>query len=191
MEADWEFEIGPGAYIIDAHWPGFIDLTIHPESAALLPEARKLPALADTLARLNARSSSVWTAKCDLWPVDEQLDSDELNAAPDAIASIQACYIDLLAREPSEWNSPQQLEGICGNLCNKLRATPLRNCRADLVIRRAVLVSNHDALGITAYVIACGRNEAESTQALARALTAFADAVVSASIHTDANSLIQ
>jgi len=38
MEADWEFEVGPdtaglAAPVIDACWPGFVDLRHNPERA--------------------------------------------------------------------------------------------------------------------------------------------------------------
>jgi hypothetical protein len=69
MEADWEFEVEgetaaaeapiPEAPIIDACWPGFVDLRRNPERAWDLPEARQLPALAEALARLNAAASPV------------------------------------------------------------------------------------------------------------------------------------
>ncbi len=31
MEADWEFEVGGDAPVIEAHWPGFVDLRQNPE----------------------------------------------------------------------------------------------------------------------------------------------------------------
>jgi hypothetical protein len=30
MEADWEFEVGGDAPVIDALWPGFVDLRLSP-----------------------------------------------------------------------------------------------------------------------------------------------------------------
>ncbi len=46
MEADWEIEVGAGSPVIQGHWPGFVDLRVHPERASQLPEATELPALA-------------------------------------------------------------------------------------------------------------------------------------------------
>jgi hypothetical protein len=39
MEADWEFEVGGDAPVIEAPWPGFVDLRLHPERAWQLSEA--------------------------------------------------------------------------------------------------------------------------------------------------------
>ncbi len=61
MEADWEFEIGGGAPVIEAWWPGFVDLRRNLASIADIPEAVEVPALGDVLIRLNGHSSPVWT----------------------------------------------------------------------------------------------------------------------------------
>ena len=41
MEADWEFEVGGDAPVIEACWEGFIDLRKTPERARQLPEAAR------------------------------------------------------------------------------------------------------------------------------------------------------
>jgi len=46
MEAAWEVELGGEAPVIEAIWPGFVDLRLHPEQAWQLPEAAQLHALA-------------------------------------------------------------------------------------------------------------------------------------------------
>ena len=81
MEADWEFEIGDGAPIIEAAWAGFVDLRRTPERVNELPEVAACPFLAESLVQLNASGSPVWTSKCDFWPEVEQddFDPDELN----------------------------------------------------------------------------------------------------------------
>src|SRR4051812_38986462 len=53
MEADWEFEIGGDAPVIEANWKGFVDLCAHPERVSELTECGELPALAEALVRLN------------------------------------------------------------------------------------------------------------------------------------------
>ena len=45
MEADWEVELGGDAPIIDAFWPGFIDLQKLPNRVSEIAEIRQLPAL--------------------------------------------------------------------------------------------------------------------------------------------------
>jgi hypothetical protein len=153
MEADWEVEIGGDAPVIQVRWSGFIDLRLSPERAPQLPEAAQLPALADTLIRLNASSSPVWTSKCDVWHPDT-FDPDELDAPPGERNCFVACYIDLLPRDHQPWP---------GHL--------------DLIVRRACIAPGPLDLGVTAYFTACGLTPAAAATALASALAAFVDSL--------------
>jgi hypothetical protein len=181
MEADWEVEVGAGAPAIEAHWPGFVDLRLHPERAWQLPEAAQLPALPEALAKLNAAASPVWTSKCDFWPVVEpnEFDPDELDAPPGCAAHALGCYIDLLPRGDRQWETPAAAAAACKWLCGLLRAVPLRCCRVDFVVRRAFIAPDLTGpapldLGITAYLTACGPSAAEAAQTLAATLEALA-----------------
>jgi hypothetical protein len=184
MEADWEMEIGGGAPIIDAAWPGFVDLRIAPDRVAEIEETRAMPTLADALVRLNHATSPVWTAKCDVWRVEEPVDLNELDATPEnathGIACYLACYVDLLPRSDQQWQSPPQAAAACKALCLGLKALPLRACRADLIVRQAHIAPDTDGLGITAYLTACGADEEAARMQLARALAALADTLVAA-----------
>ena len=182
MEADWEFEIGHDAPVIDAHWAGFVDLSAYPECADNLPEAAHLLTLADTLVRLNSQSSPVWTSKCDFWsvnPKEYRLDADELDATPGMLAVACACYIDLLVRQTEQWKNPDRTAHDCETLCARLRSVQLRCCRADFVIRKAVL-AEEETFGITAYFTACGSAIEASKTVLAQALHVVTDCVLSA-----------
>jgi hypothetical protein len=186
MEADWEFEVGPDAAglaapVIDALWPGFVDLRRAPEQAWHLPEAAQLPALAEALAKLNAAASQVWTSKCDFWPRLEadEFDAGELDAPPGCYAHAMGCYIDLLPRDGQGWAQQAIAEAVCKRVCSLLRAIPLGCCRADLVIRRAFISADRMDLGITAYLTSSGPSSAEAEGTLAAALMALADALVS------------
>ena len=185
MEADWEVEIGGSAPVIEAAWPGFVDLRRDPQLAARLLETVQLPALAETLATLNAVDSPVWTSKCDVWPVVDfvSFDPDELDAPPGCAAHAMACYIDLLPRSSQQWVTPIMATAACKIVCSRLRAVPLRCCRLDLIIRRTFIGTNPPGLpnlidlGITAYLTACGPSPAEATAVLEAALQAFAGAL--------------
>ena len=186
MEADWEFEVGPDAAglaapIIDALWPGFVDLRSVPEQAWHFPEAAQLPALAEALAELNAAASPVWTCKCDFWPRLEanELDADELDAPPGCMAHAMGCYLDLLPREDQGWAQPVMAEAVCKRVCGLLRVVPLGCSRADLVIRRAFITADRMDLGITAYLTSCGPSSRDAERTLAAALTALTDALES------------
>jgi hypothetical protein len=176
VEADWEFEIAADAPVIDAAWPGFIDLRSEPARAFQLPEANQLACLPDVLLRLNASASPVWTAKCDVWEPAE-FDPDELDAPKEAALAALACYIDLLPANEQTWPTLDSIGDWCRCLCGALRPIPLRQCRADLVIRPAFLTPNQTTLGVTAYVIGCGLTASDSRAVLAKALRVFSDAL--------------
>ncbi|HEY1896441.1 MAG TPA: hypothetical protein VGG62_09235 [Terracidiphilus sp.] len=178
MEADWEVEIGGEAPVIQADWDGFIDLRLAPDCAGQLPEAAHLPALADTLVRLNSASSPVCTSKCDVWHPDT-FDPDELDAPPGERNFAIACYIDLLPRGDKPWPGPEHAVGACESLCARLRPSALRGCRADLIVRRAFLPPGRFDLGVTAYFTACGATSAEAAAVLASALAAFVNSLSS------------
>jgi hypothetical protein len=195
MEADWEIEIGNDAPIIDACWPGLVDLRAAPERVRELPEARELPALAESLARLNSADSPVWTAKCDVWrvlrPGNEDLslgtphsefDRFELDAPAESATYAMACYIDLLPRSDQQWIAPNKAIDRCEGHCARLRAVTLRCCRVDLVIRRALIAPDATNLGVTAYVTACGSTEGGALAQLESALAAFTDSVLAEAI---------
>jgi hypothetical protein len=175
MECDWEFEIAPDAPVIDGAWSGYVDLRTHPEQASRLAEVEGLPALADALSLLNSADSPVWTAKCDVWN-PEAFDPDELDAPPGEGTKALACYIDLL---PSAelWPTMDAVAGWCRRMCATVRASPLRCCRADLVIRRSFLTVGQTGLGITAYLTGCGAASSGARESLSAALALFVDSV--------------
>jgi hypothetical protein len=179
MEADWEVEAGGEAPLIDALWPGFVDLRLHPERAWQLPEVAELPTLAEALATLNGAASLVWTSKCDVWPVLEpdEFDPDELDAPPGFAAQATGCYIDLLSKSDRSWPALALAASWCKGVCAGLRAVPLRCCRVDFVVRRALISPERMNFGITAYLTACGPSEAEANRTLQAALAAFARAL--------------
>lgn len=178
MEADWEIELGGDAPVIDACWPGFVDLRQFPNRIAELPELSQLPALAATLLRLNdMRASPVWTSKCDVWPVAD-FDPLELDAPPEAARCAVACYIDLLPRSYQQWPIAKLAIAACETLCARLHSIPLSSCRVDLIIRRAFIKADLQDLGITAYLTACGLDERTVSVHLAAALAVFADSVL-------------
>jgi hypothetical protein len=176
MEADWEFEIGPGAPVIDGAWEGLVDLQTEPQRVHEITETALAPGLADALRQLNGPTSAVWTSKCDVWQ-PESFDPDELDAEEHAAPATcaLACYIDLLPRKDAEWASPAYAEACCRRVCEDLHAVGARSCRVDLVVRRALPLPGRESLGITAYLTACGITKTRAAAALSPALSALAD----------------
>jgi hypothetical protein len=176
MEADWEIEIGGNAPLIEARWPGFVDLNRHPEKARDLTEALQFEELAVALTRLNGRDSPVWTTKCDVWPTVD-FDPDEMDSPHLESLLAVACYIDLLPRDPALWLASEDALQWCKRLCARVRCLPLRSCRADLVVRGLAENTDGCEVGVTAYLSACSVTEAEAQSRLASALAVFTDAV--------------
>ena len=137
-----------------------------------------MPELAAALAQLNTDNSPVWTSKTDVFVFD-QIDFDELDAKREEAAHAIACYVDLLPRSKQQWVLPAQAEADCKLICAKLRSSRLSRCRADLVIRRAVIASDSHGLGVTAYLTACGATQDDAKLRLAECLAMFAGIVLS------------
>lgn len=178
MEADWEVEIGREAPVIDAAWPGLIDLRADPNRIHEIAEAALLPGLAQALLMLNAPRSPVWTSKCDLWEPPD-FDPDEMEADRAQAKQALACYLDLLPRGASQWTSPEMTVAACKSWCRALHSIALPNCRADFIVRRACITANCESLGVTAYVTACGAELPSAQRALTAALVIAAETVAS------------
>ena len=166
MEADWEVEIGGAAAVIEAEWPGFIDLRNDPERVHELEEVAGFAPLGKLLRALNAPASPVWTAKCDVW----EAELGEL-----------CCYVDLLpvlGRVFAEW---AEAEKFCRAVVDRLAAKPDLDSgpetTADLVIRAAV-AGQLEGFGVTAYLSAGPAAKADAEKALGTAMDALADAVL-------------
>ena len=176
MEADWEFEVGGDAPVIEAWWPGFVDLHLNPEQVFQLVEAVELPSLGPALLEVNDGASPVWTSKCGVWTRNdpEYFDPDELDAPEGGTIHAHGCWIDLLPKTGQQWPGPAMAEAACRQWCACLRSLPLRSCRADLIVRRAFFLPDRMGLGITAYLTACGVTAIEAQAVLQQALTPFA-----------------
>ena len=177
MECDWEIEIAPDAPVIDAVWEGYLDLRANPQRVKYIGETAQLPALAEVLVRLNSASSPVWTAKCDVWPL-EIFDPDELEADRNTANSALGCYIDILPSRTQPWSTLDSIANWCRRLCLEMRGRLLRNCRADIIVRRACLNQESVGLGITAYLSACGPAANDAAKALSDGLFVLANSVL-------------
>lgn len=177
VEADWEFEVGGDAPVIEAWWAGLVDLRQSPASVVDIPEAVELPTLGDVLIRLNGAFSPVWTSKCGLWTSDdfELFDADEFDAPAGGTAYTHGCYIDLLPRDEGQWATADGIAAACKSWSAGFRRLPLRSCRADLVIRSAFTPPERMHLGVTAYLTGSGFTAIEALAALGAALARFAD----------------
>ena len=187
MEADWEVEVGGSAPVIEAHWPGFIDLRAEPMRIADVTETKAFPPLAELLLALNSVGSPVWTSKCDVWEPE-----------PGTLA----CYVDLLPLRGGVFAEWERAEAFCRVLVKRIapRAVPAVETQPGhhpililsdemgsaatitLVVRRAI-TEQAEGFGVTAYFSAdsqCHPNAATATEA---AMVAFSDALAKAPSH--------
>jgi hypothetical protein len=169
MEADWEFEVGGGAPVIEARWAGFVDLRRQPERIKEIQEAAAFSPLAALLRALNGANSPLWTAKCDLW----EPEAKDLGGTQAGMHSALACYVDLLPLAGKVFAQAEQAEGFCREWVARLAPVPLADCRVDLIIRQAI-AGEAEGLGVTAYLSAMGSDHAAAHKALAATLDAFA-----------------
>jgi hypothetical protein len=180
MEADWEFEVGGGAPVIEARWAGFVDLRRQPERIKEIHEAEAFPPLAALLEALNGAHSPLWTAKCDLWePEVKELSGPEPESPAGTEAGMHsalACYVDLLPLAGEVFAQAERAEAFCRRWVARLTQVPLPNCRVDLIIRQA-LAGESEGFGVTAYLSAVGGDHAAAREALAATLAAFADTI--------------
>jgi hypothetical protein len=190
MEADWEFEIASDAPVIDAAWPGFVDLHREPERVSAISEQAHVPALRDVLLHLNAEGTGLFTSKCDVWNPGA-VDADELGANGESTACALACYVDLLPAEKDAWGTPESCAAWARSMCANLAEAPVRNCRIDMVIRRAFFTAAETGIGITSYVVGGGSTEPEAADSLSRALRAFSEAVTATATGDSAGMKLQ
>jgi hypothetical protein len=172
MDADCEVEIGGGAPVIEALWPGFVDLRSGPECIGQIQEATDFPPLAALLLALNGEASPLWTSKCDRW------EQEPAELAAGARCGL-ACYVDLLPVQTAVFLTWQQAEAFCLQWVARLGPVSAPQCRVEFVVRQAV-AGETEGFGVTAYLAASGRDRSDAAQALATFMTAFADAIPAA-----------
>jgi hypothetical protein len=178
MEADWSVEVGPQLDAIDGDWDGFVDLRRAPAAVDGIAEAARYQPLRDALAALNAGESPLFTAKCDVWGLAEgEVDADEFDAGGTAQTGM-ACYIDVLAREPGLYASFARHEAWAQAVVDRLRESPIRCGRVDLVVRGA-RADGAEGFGITLYAAGCGCDSAAAQTAWEAVLSAAVTATIS------------
>jgi hypothetical protein len=170
MLSEWSAECSPDDPVLVVPWSDpsdpsgnrrFIDLRENPYDLDHLPEAEHFPPLMHALRALNATRSSVFTAKCDAWPLDSgELDHlrTELDIiaedAPDGFGS----YIDLLWRERAIFASYHQQEQMLHRLTRHATTLEYPYAMLDCVIRPALvdLTGPQEGFAVSLYVKALG-----------------------------------
>jgi hypothetical protein len=171
MEADWSVALGASDPVISVPWAAsgddietcrFVDLRLGLHLIDELEEARARPGVRSALILLNGAASQCWTAKCDVWNSsagegNHAFDPYEMDAEPEETAFGSGSYIDLLPRDVALLSSFERQERWMRIVTERLRVTPMRAVRVELVLRRAE-VEAMTGFGVTWFVESCGAN---------------------------------
>lgn len=190
MEADWAAEVGPDLPVIEADWPGLVDLRRDPQAVGRIPEAAKYAALREALLRLNAPESPVRTTKCDVWRLAaEEIDPLEFGCGFDSELMGLACYVDGCALDAALFASFERHESWAQLAVKEMRQAQASPGRVDLVIR-AARAAECEGFGLTIYVAGCGSDAAAAEASWAAALELAAAVTMRAAISARASSSI-
>ena len=169
MEADWSVALAGDDPTIDIPWASFVDLRADPTLIDKIAETQANLPLRAALLALNGAESPFWTAKCDVWTVDEPSDPFEMEAETGEAAFGVGSYIDLIARHLETRASFELQEQWMRRVTAQLRVVSAGAARVDLVLRHAQ-VDGHSGFGVSWFVQGCGANVEIAEQMWARAL---------------------
>ena len=181
MNVDWEVEIGGGAPVIEAHWPGFIDLRAYPERISEVAEVKLLPPLGDVLLALNSAESPVWTSKCDVWVPQ-----------PGTLG----CYFDCLPWKEHVYADWKDAEAFCREIMKRILTNELPSHSVEhhghkrailcnesdeesviLVVRQAITEEN-EGFAFTVYFSASDSSSHSAGSLIGDGMAAFRNAIL-------------
>jgi hypothetical protein len=146
VQADYAVELGPDDDVLELPWAApdhglqYYDLKRYPELLHHIPEAQRVPELGDFLAAVNSRTSTLETAKCDVWCSREMNAEEEIFMAAVKFGS----YVDLLfSDEPRRFSLPDH-QNFLSSLVNLLTRTPEIPAASEFLIRRCYYRSAKD-----------------------------------------------
>lgn len=183
MLTDWSAACGAEDPVLVVPWASpdgtlqWVDLREDPYAVNDIVEAEDHPALLAALRSLNGSRSPVFTAKCDVWPMDaDELDAmrDEMLLDEEVAGAGLVSYIDLLWRERATFASRHRMEQMLHKLDRLLTELPYSLAAAELTMRPAVtdLGTVAEGFAITLYVKGIGVDETEAAQRWDEALRA-------------------
>lgn len=158
--------------------PAFVDLRTRPYDFDHIPEAEQNPALMQALRVLNGPRSPVFTAKCDVWRIDQnELESLRLYLYEDANVDVgTGSYIDLLWRDRSIFASFPRHEQLLTRIVRLASSLEFPFSMVEFVLRPAVVdfETPHEGFAVTMYVKSVGENHESAFEEWGKSLTAAA-----------------
>src|SRR3978361_2005242 len=146
MLAEWTAECSAAAHPLVVPGsapdgsPRYIALRAEPYDIAEIPEAEQYPALGRALRSLNAVRSPVLTAKCDVWLLTRDSETEELemlrlelDLEPEEAAAGLASYIDILWRDRALFASAHQQGEMLDRLTRRAERLAYSAAAAALV----------------------------------------------------------
>ena len=183
MFRDWWAECGAEDPVLVVPWRSeadpercqFVDLRENPYDLDRISEAEQHPALMQALRALNAGRSSVFTAKCDAWAMDEEelgatRGDLELEAAETPFGF--SSYLDLVWRDRSLFVSFHASEQRLVRLSRLLESVDLPYAAVECILRPALidLAGPAEGFAVSLYVKALGTDAAHAYQHWGEAL---------------------
>jgi hypothetical protein len=187
--SEWNAECGADDAVLVVPWHSpdgalqWVDLRDNADALEHIPEADEHPALLAALRILNGQRSPVFTAKCDVWPMDaDELTAvrDELMLETEVAAEGIASYIDVVWRERTVFVSRHRMEGMLYRLDRAAADLPFSLAKLECTLRPALVEldgSVAEGFAVTLYVKAVGVDEQEALERWDDALRAVATLV--------------
>ena len=160
MEADYAIELGPDDAALDFPWaapqpgPMFFDLRANPAAIGELAEAIQFPELKQFLVAINSASSSLQSAKCDVWFTTELTPEDEIFG----IGGKFGGYVDIVFSSEEKRFSLPAHEHFAKRVADLLKRVPEIPCNVELLVRRCHF-GDRNGFYITAYCFGFGATE--------------------------------
>jgi hypothetical protein len=196
MDADWSVELMAEDESLEFPWYArddlcYVDVKQHPELLRSLSEVSHFPELLPAFTALNARTSPLHTAKCDVW-FDEGLEPAEDVFGASCRLS---CYLDVLFEDQRRF-SFESHEAFAKAAAKSVSGTDDLTAAVEFVIRRCYFRQDvpskaeitkcdsgaaacwREGFYVTVYVSGYGINKDEARSCWASALAHVTDAAL-------------
>jgi len=182
MQVDFAVELGRDDETLEFPWSSeddrlrYYDLKREPAAISQIHEARQFQELRQFLVSVNAPSSVLETAKCDVWASSEINPEEEIFNAPCKFAS----YVDLLFSDDGARMSFEKHESLLKELIGLLQRVPEIPASAEFLLRRCYYhrhASVQEGFYVTFYLFGYGQDEVKARAQWAIALQLVAAAI--------------
>lgn len=181
MQADFSIELGPDDETLEFPWADetgnlrYYDLKRYPDLVSEITGAQGEPGLKEFLFAMNAASSGLETAKCDIWS------SAQMNPEEEIFGTHKfGSYVDLLfADEQLRLEFPRH-EEWAKRLSTLLKKAPEIPASAEFIIRRCHFHQAEEIVTgfyVTFYLFGYGEDESQAHQRWVIALKLVENAI--------------